>query len=159
MSISLFLISQSSSPRREFKLLPLVTPFSPPTKLVCSIDETQPRKRIFLRYRLPSDNDYTNLVPIFKYFLRIPDQLAKSAHFRPEVLKKVRSVRDTAIKRIQKADEEAKAEERAIEKEKERKAKRDAELNALDAKGQKKYLEREKEKMMKKGVKKQTARA
>ncbi|KAK3995995.1 DUF1682 domain-protein [Cladorrhinum sp. PSN332] len=124
-----------------------------------TIDETVPRKRIFLRYRLPSDNDYTPLVPIFQYFIRVADQLAKSAHFRPEVLKKVKSVREAAIKRIQKAEEEAKSEERAIEREKERKAKRDAELNALDAKGQKKYLEREREKMMKKGVKKQTARA
>ncbi|KAK4169482.1 hypothetical protein QBC43DRAFT_226679 [Cladorrhinum sp. PSN259] len=124
-----------------------------------TIDETVPRKRIFLRYRLPSDNDYTNLVPIFQYFIRIADQLAKSAHFRPEVLKKVKSVREAAVKRIQKADEEAKAEERAVEREKERKAKRDAELNALDAKGQKKYLEREREKQLKKGVKKQTARA
>ncbi|KAK4231510.1 DUF1682 domain-protein [Podospora fimiseda] len=124
-----------------------------------TIDDTQPRKRIFLRYRLPSNNDYTPLLPIFRQFIRISDKLAKSAHFRPEVLKKVKSVREAAVKRIQKAEEELKAEERAIEREKERKAKRDAELNALDAKGQKKYLEREREKLLKKGVKKQTARA
>lgn len=123
------------------------------------LDETVPRKRIFLRYSLPSNNDYTNLVPIFQYFLRISDQLAKSAHFRPEVVKKVKAVREAMIKKIQKAEEEEKAEERAIEKEKARKAKRDAELNALDAKGQKKYLEKERERELKKGTKKMTTRA
>ncbi|KAK4650183.1 hypothetical protein QC762_705070 [Podospora pseudocomata] len=124
-----------------------------------TLDETVPRKRIFLRYSLPSNNDYTNLVPIFQYFLRISDQLAKSAHFRPEVVKKVKAVREAMIKKIQKAEEEEKAEERAIEKEKARKAKRDAELNALDAKGQKKYLEKERERELKKGTKKMTTRA
>ncbi|KAK0736970.1 hypothetical protein B0T21DRAFT_330691 [Apiosordaria backusii] len=124
-----------------------------------TLDETVPRKRIFLRYSLPSNNDYNNLLPIFHYFLRISDQLAKSAHFRPEVVKKVKAVRETTIKKIQKAEEEEKAEERAIEKEKARKAKRDAELNALDAKGQKKYLEKERERELKKGTKKMTTRA
>ncbi|KAK4190052.1 coiled-coil domain-containing protein 47 [Podospora australis] len=124
-----------------------------------TLNDTTPSKRIFLRYHLPSDNEYTNLVPIFKYFLRLPDQLAKSAHFRPEVLKKVKAARDATINKIKKAEDEEKAEERAAERERARKAKRDQELNALDAKGQKKYLEKEREKQMKKGVKKTTARA
>jgi hypothetical protein len=124
-----------------------------------SLNETNPRKRIFLKYRLPSNNDYTNLVPIFKYFLRLTDRLVQVAHFRPEVLRKVKAVREATIKQIQKADEEGKAEERALEREKAKKLKRDQELNALDAKAQKKYLDREREKEMKRGLKKQTMRA
>jgi hypothetical protein len=124
-----------------------------------SLNETTPRKRIFLKYRLPSNNDYTNLVPLFRYFLRLTDLLVQGAHFRPEVLRKVKAARDATIKQIQKADEDSKAEERAQERERAKKAKRDQELNALDAKAQKKYLEREREKEMKKSMKKQTLRA
>jgi len=124
-----------------------------------SIDETTPRKRIFLKYRLPSNDNYEPLVPIFKHFLRLTDLLVQSAHFRPEVLRKVKSVREATVKQIQKVAEDEKAEERAQEREKARKAKRDAELKALDAKAQKKYLEREREKEMRKSTKKQTTRA
>ena len=99
------------------------------------------------------------MLPIFSYFVRMADQLVQSARFRPEVLRKVRNVRDEAIKQIQRADEEEKAEERAAEREKAKRQKRDAELNALDAKAQKKYLEKEREKEMRKNMKKQTTRA
>ena len=99
------------------------------------------------------------MLPLFSYFLRIADQLVQVAHFRPEVLRKVKVARDDTIKQIQKAEEESKAEERAQERERIRKAKRDQELNALDAKAQKKYLEREREKELRKSTRKQTARA
>ena len=98
-------------------------------------------------------------MPIFKYLLRLPDRLVQGARFRPEVLRKVKAARDAAVKQIQKADDESKAEERAQEREKAKRAKRDQELNALDAKAQKKYLEKEREKEMKRGMKKQTTRA
>lgn len=127
--------------------------------MICSIDETAPRKRLFIKYRLPGDNDYEPLLPIFSYFLRMPDHLVQVAHFRPEVLRKVKSVRDETVRQIQKASEDEKNEERALEREKLRKAKRDAELNALDAKAQKKYLEKEREKQMRKSNKKVTTRA
>lgn len=122
------------------------------------LDETAPRKRIFLKYRLPSDNNYEPLLPIFQCFIRIADQLVKEAHFRPEVLKKVKSVREDVAKQIQRADLEEKSEERNFEREKARKAKRDQELSQLDAKGQKKYLEREREKELRKQQKKMTSR-
>jgi hypothetical protein len=122
------------------------------------LDETTPRKRIFLKYRLPSDNNYEPLLPIFEYFVRITDQLVRDAHFRPEVLKKARSVREDVVKQIQKADLDEKSEERNVEREKARKAKRDQELSQLDAKGQKKYLEREREKELRKQQKKMTSR-
>ncbi|AEO69199.1 uncharacterized protein THITE_2119335 [Thermothielavioides terrestris NRRL 8126] len=123
-----------------------------------TINETTPRKRIFLKYRLPSDDNYANLLPLFKYFLRLTDRLVQAAHFRPEVLRKVKAVRDNAVREIQRADEESKAEERAQERERLKKAKRDQELNALDAKAQRKYLEKEREKEMKRSMKKQTIR-
>ncbi|KAI1456742.1 DUF1682-domain-containing protein [Annulohypoxylon moriforme] len=130
-------------------------PVDKPTKM----DETIPRKRLYLRYRLPSSNNYDDLAPLLSYFVRISDHLASSAHFRPEVIRKVKAVRDENIKQIQKAAEEEKAEERQAERDRAKKAKRDAELNALDAKAQKKYLEREKEKELRKSSKKQTVRA
>lgn len=127
--------------------------------MIHSLEETAPRKRIFLKYRLPSDNNYEPLIPIFQYAIRVTDQLAREAHFRPEVLRKVKGVRDDVAKQIQKADLEEKSEERNYERERAKKAKRDAELAALDAKGQKKYLEREREKEMRKQQKKMTSRA
>lgn len=127
--------------------------------MISSIDETTPRKRLFIKYRLPGDNNYEPLLPIFSYFLRMPDHLVQVAHFRAEVLRKVKSVRDETVRQIQKASEDEKNEERALEREKLRKAKRDAELNALDAKAQKKYLEKEREKQMRKSNKKITTRA
>lgn len=53
---------------------------------------------------------------------------------------------------------EEKSEERNVEREKAKKAKRDQELSQLDAKGQKKYLEREREKEMRKQQKKMSTR-
>jgi hypothetical protein len=88
----------------------------------------------------------------------LTDILVQTAHFRPEVLRKVRTTRDDAIRKLQKANEEEKAEERQLEREKQKKVKRDAELKGLNAKAQKKYLEKEKEKEMKKMQKKQTQR-
>ncbi|CAJ2509821.1 Uu.00g057210.m01.CDS01 [Anthostomella pinea] len=123
-----------------------------------TMDETVPRKRIFLKYRLPSSNNYDDLLPLFSYFLRIPDQLASSAHFRPEVMRKVKSVRDENVRQIQKEAELEKAEERALERDKAKKVKRDAELNALDARAQKKFLEKERDKEQRKASKKQTVR-
>ena len=120
--------------------------------------ETVARKRIQLKYRMPGNNNYDNLVPLFTAYVRMADHLAVNAQFRPEVLRKVKSVRDETIRQIQKAAEDEKNEERTIEREKAKKAKRDAELSALDAKGQKKYLEKEQEKMMRKANKKQTMR-
>ncbi|KAK8933063.1 hypothetical protein H634G_07302 [Metarhizium anisopliae BRIP 53293] len=129
-------------------------PVDKPVKL----DDAAPRKRIFLKYRLPSDNNYDNLLPIFSHFLRLPDFLVQNGRFRPEVLKKVRATREAMISQIKKAAEEEKSEERQFEKEKAKKAKRDAELKGLDAKAQKKYLEKEKEKELRRSQKKMTMR-
>lgn len=123
-----------------------------------TLDESTPSKRILLKYRLPSSNDYTSMTDLFTYFLRLPDLLVQVAHFRPEILKKVRATRDAMSKELRRVAEEEKNEERLLEREKAKKAKRDAELAGLDAKAQKKYLEKEKEKEMRKSQKKQTMR-
>ncbi|KUJ07156.1 DUF1682-domain-containing protein [Mollisia scopiformis] len=129
-------------------------PIDQPLKL----DDTVPKKRIYLSMRIPSSGDYSKVIPLFHYFVRLADLLVQGAHFRPEVLRKVRTTRDDTVRRLQKADEEEKAEERNIEREKAKKLKRDLELKGLDAKGQKKYLEKEKEREMKKSQKKMTTR-
>ena len=122
------------------------------------IDETIPKKRIYLSLKLPSAN-YDTIQPIFSYFLRITDQLVDSAHFRPEVMRKVKATREEAIRRIQKVEEDEKNEERALDREKTKKLKRDMALKGLDAKAQKKYLEKEREKELRKGQKRATTRA
>ena len=86
------------------------------------------------------------------------DQLVESAHFRPEVMRKVRATREEAVKRIQKVEEDEKNEERAVDREKAKKLKRDLALKGLDAKAQKKFLEKEREKELRKGQKKATTR-
>ncbi|RAL64221.1 hypothetical protein DID88_002113 [Monilinia fructigena] len=61
-------------------------PIDQPLKL----DDTVPKKRIYLSMKLPSGDDYSKVLPIFEHFLRITDQLASGAHFRPEVMRKVK---------------------------------------------------------------------
>lgn len=129
-----------------------------PTENPTTLDETVPRKRLHLRYSLPSDGNYDTYVPLFQYLVRMPDQLVAQAHFRPEVLKKVRNVREAKINQIKKLAEEERSEERLAEKEKAKKAKRDADLKGLDAKAQKKYLEKEQAKEQRKSQKKMTMR-
>ena len=130
-----------------------------PTVKPAAMEELTNSKRLFLKHRLPSNNDYAGLAPLFAYFIRLPDLLVEKAHFRPEVTKKVKAVRESLASQLQKKLDEEKSEDRAIEKEKAKKAKRDAELAGLDAKAQKRYLEKEQERLFKKSQKKTTARA
>ena len=107
---------------------------------------------------LPASGDYSSIIPLFEYFVRLADLLVEKAHFRPELARKIRATREGAIRKLQKAAEEEVYEERNLEREKAKKVKRDLELSALDAKGQKKYLEKEKEREMKKTQKRMTQR-
>lgn len=74
-------------------------------------------------------------------------------------MRKVRTTRDDMVRKIQKIELEEKSEERALELEKVKKQKREAELKGLDAKAQKKYLAKEQEKEQRKAAKKQSQRA
>jgi dipeptidase len=124
------------------------------TDPVFRLNETIPKKRIYLSIKVPSSGDYSGVLPLFQYFLRLPDNLAQSAHFRPEVIRTIRITREDAVKHLQKADEEEKAAERALEREKAKKLKRDLELKGLSAAEQKKYLEKEKKQELKRDQKK-----
>lgn len=129
-----------------------------PTDSPKKLEDTTPRKRIMVKYTMPSSGNYDNMVPLLEYFMRIPDLLAEKAHFRPEVLRKLRTPRDAKINQIKKADEEERADDRLAEKERLKKAKRDADLKGLDAKAQKKYLEKEQQKEQRRSQKKMTMR-
>jgi hypothetical protein len=109
--------------------------------------------------RLPSNSkDYLSTLPIFTYFLRLPDYLVQHAHFRPEAIRKIRQIREDEIKRIKKADDDEKAEERKLKGDKEKKEKRDTLLNALSGEEQKKFLDREREKDLRRSQKKRSMR-
>lgn len=144
--------SPLSSPMAENKNK--LTKIPPPR-----IEETTPKKRLHLSLKLPSSSSteaYNSTLPIFSHFIRLPDQLASSAHFRPEVLRKVRSVREEEIKKLRRADDDEKAEERKIAAEKLKKEERERMLRGMSAEEQRKFLEREREKETKKGMKRST---
>ncbi|KAI9669563.1 MAG: hypothetical protein M1817_004606 [Caeruleum heppii] len=131
-------------------------PLTRPSKL----EEAVPKKRLQLSIRLPSESAETDpTLPLFTYFLRLPDQLASSAHFRPEVMRRVRQTREEQIRKLQRVDETEKLEERNLKRDKEKKEKRDAKLKGLTAEEQRKYLDKEREKEMKKSQKRMTQRA
>lgn len=124
------------------------------------IEETTPRKRIGLSMNVPSASDaYASTLPLFQQFLGFADKLVASAHFRAEVTRKVRNVREAEIKKLRRADEEEKAEERKIAAEKQKKEERERILRGMNAEEQRKYLEREKGKENKRSTKKVTRRA
>ncbi|EPS35742.1 hypothetical protein H072_10805 [Dactylellina haptotyla CBS 200.50] len=113
------------------------------------------KKRLVLNLNLDSKN---NSGPLMEYFLRLPDVLATNAHFRPEVLRKVRSMREEERRKLERVEEEKKAEERQASKDEKKKQERDAKLRGLTAEEQRKFLEKEKDKEMKKAAKKQVKR-
>lgn len=122
-----------------------------------SLNETTPHKRITLQMKLSSYYP-ANTLKLFTYFLRMPDVLVQQAHFRPEVMKRIRATRDEEIKKLKKASEDEEAEARKERLDREKKDKRDKTLEGLSATEQKKFLEREREKEMRKSQKKRTMR-
>ncbi|OQE27954.1 hypothetical protein PENFLA_c005G02132 [Penicillium flavigenum] len=131
-----------------------------PTDKPLKIEETTPRKRISLSMHIPSASDaYASTLPLFQQFLGFADKLVASAHFRTEVMRKVRNVREAEIKKLRRADEEEKAEERKLAAEKLKKEERERILRAMTADEQRKYLDREKEKETRRSTKKATRRA
>ena len=84
------------------------------------------------------------------------DQLVAHAHFRAEVMRKVRSIRDEEIRKLTRADEDSKNEERTTKRDKEKKQKRENMLKGMSADEQRKFLDKEREKDLKKSQKKMT---
>ena len=129
-------------------------PIDKPNKL----DEVQPRKRAHLSLKIPSGQDYTNVLPLFQTFLRLPDHLISAAHFRPEVNKKIAALRDGEIKKLKKVSEDEASEERRTASEKIKKEERDRKLKGLSAEEQRKFLAKETERDQKRREKKMTKR-
>lgn len=125
-----------------------------------TLQETVPKKRISLKITLPSDERSAAAIPaLLSAFIRLVDHLVLTAHFRPEVLRKVKLVREDEIKKLQKANDEEKAEERMLKRDEEKKAERDRRLRNMTADEQKKFLERERDKEGRKAMKRQQKRA
>lgn len=102
---------------------------------------------------------YEPTLPIFTYFLRLTDLLAQNAHFRPEVTRKIRSVREEEQKKLRKLSDEEKAEERRLEGEKKKKEMRDNKLKGMSAEDQRDFLEKERKRSGKKQEKKMSRKA
>ncbi|KAL8824102.1 MAG: hypothetical protein Q9170_008251, partial [Blastenia crenularia] len=125
-------------------------------------NDSHPIKRLLLSLRLTSSTSasaYTLTLPLFEHFLRLPDLLVSTAHFRPEVTRKIRTTREEEIKKLKRADEGEKAEERRLEAEKKKKGMRDSRLKGLSAEEQRKFLEKEREKGQKKQEKRMSRKA
>lgn len=120
------------------------------------LNETIPIKRVSLSMRL---NPHPTSTTMLSTFLRLPDHLVSSAHFRPEATRKVRATREEEMRKIRKLDEEEKAEERRTMSDKAKKEERDRRLAGMKPEEQKKFLERERAKERDKGMKRKTARA
>jgi len=115
-----------------------------------------PKKRVVLTLKLSSG---TNTTSLFSYFLRMPDQLVTSAHFRPEVMRRIRQTREEEAKKVRKIVEAEGAEDRKLLSDKAKKEQRDRKLKGMSADEQKRFLEREREKDMRKRGGRQTMRA
>lgn len=123
------------------------------------LDDTVPRKRINLSLKLKSaSTPYDSTLPLFQYFVRLPDFLASKAHFRPEALRRIKATREEQVAKIRKIDDEEKAEERKLASDKIKKEQRDAKLGRMTADEQRKYLDKERERDAKKRTKKQTVK-
>ena len=126
-----------------------------------SLNEAQPKKRISLALRLPSGtspSDYAPTIPLFTYFLRFADTLSEKGKFRPDALRRIRTTREEEIKKIKKADETEKNEERKLKLEKEKKKERDEKLKNMSSEQQRKFLEKERAQDMRKSQKSRTVR-
>jgi Protein of unknown function (DUF1682) len=127
-------------------------PIDKPTKL----EEAIPRKRLYLCTHVPSGSDYSATLPLFHAFLRLPDHLAQSAHFRPEVLRKLNQTREAEIKKLKRVSDEEAEEERKRLAEKVKKEERDRKMRGMTAEEQRKFLEKESDRKRKKDEKKMT---
>jgi hypothetical protein len=104
-------------------------------------------------------SDYASTLPLFQYFLRLPDHLATTAHFRPEALRRIKQTREEQIAKIRKLDEEEKADERKTAADKLKREQRDAKLGRLSADEQRKFLDKERERDSRKKMKRSTVKA
>lgn len=127
------------------------------------LDETTPKKRLSLSFRLPSSlanpGIYKKSITILNAFLRLPDTLVSNAHFRGEVTRKVRATRDAEISKIKKFSEKERADERKVKEEKRKKEIHDNKLKSMSTEEQRKLLDKEREKEQRKQQKRMSTKA
>lgn len=134
----------------------LIISDQPPDKPT-TLAEMIPKKRLHLSIKLPSsDAGYAATLPLFHAFLRLPDQLVSTAHFRPEVIRKVKEAREQETKKVKKVGDEEKEDERRKQAEKIKKEERERKMRGMSAEDQRKFLEKEAELKRKRGEKKMT---
>lgn len=124
------------------------------------ISETHVDKRISLSMNVPCDAaNYQICKPLVEAFLRLPDQLVSCAHFRPEIMRKIKAVREEEHKKLLKAGKTENAEERRRETEKKKKEQRDERMRGMTAEEQRKFLDKERERESKRGERKMARKA
>ena len=128
-------------------------------KWSCRLSEHTPRKRVTLELTLPSSGDHEVLRRLVSAYIRLVDHLVASAHFRPEVLRKIKATRDDETRKLKRAIDEEGKEERELKLAEKKKAERDSKLRNMSAADQKKFLEKEREKERKDAMKKQSRKA
>ena len=114
------------------------------------------KKRLQLKLRIGQESTSK---PILSTFLRMPDQLVSGAHFRAEVLRRVKATRDEEIKKIRKLDESEKAEGRKTATDKAKKDERERKLKGMSADEQRKFLDKERDKDQRKSMGRRTIKA
>ena len=122
------------------------------------LNDTIPLKRISLSMRLNTSSTTTNN-SLFALFLRFPDHLVSTAHFRPEALRKIKTTREDEQRKIRKVDEDEKAGDRLEAGNKAKREERERKLGRMTDLEQKKFLDKEREKEKRKEGKRRTARA
>jgi hypothetical protein len=104
-------------------------------------------------------SSYESTLPLFTYFIRMPDQLVSTARFRAEAMRRIKQTREEQIAKIRKLDDDEKAEERKLMGDKAKKEKRDAMLSRMSADEQRKYLDKERDRDTKRREKRKTVKA
>lgn len=125
------------------------------------MNDAQPKKRISLTLKLPSGTSaaaHEPTLPLFNYFLRMPDTLVNHGRFRAEAMRRVKATRDDEIKKIKRVDESEKAEDRRLKLEKDKKLERENKLKSMTPEQQKKFLDKERAVELKKNMKSRTMR-
>jgi len=124
------------------------------------LNDLVPKKRLTLSLRMGDTNAASpSSKALFSAFLRLPDQLVNTAHFRSEVLRRIKATREEEAKKIKKVDEQEKAEGRKTLSDKTKKEERERKLKGMSAEEQRRFLERERERDQRKNMGRKTVKA
>ena len=114
------------------------------------------KKTLSLYLDLPGQGSTDAIV---QQFLRLPDYLVTTAHFRPEVLRKLKTTREEERKELQKIQDDEKTEARLADRDIKKKEERDEMLRRMTPDQSRKFLAKEQEKEQRRMAKKQQKKA